>query len=330
MKEQFTDAVLIRLDTTSSFSAQQLAMIREAITAVADRYVITPNGNEVVAYDCLQPEGYKAFLVIKKAEGLSDNSIKAYKHVIDRFLIAVMKPLENITTTDVQLYLYKKQNGDGNQATSVNNHRRILSGFFGWLHDGGWIQENPMRNIKPVKGLKKAYEPITSEQFELVMGKLKSPRDRAIVAVIAGSGIRIGEACSMRLNRLDLDGRRFYVTGKGNKERLCFLTPRALYELKKYLMTRVDDSPWVFVSRRAPHGKIRPSAIQHLLNEVSEELGFRIHPHKLRHFFADNAHEAGIDILDISRMLGHESVDTTKIYLTANADDLAHKHMKLR
>lgn len=330
MKEQFTDAVLIRLDTTSSFSAQQLTLIRDAIMEMADRYEITPKGNELVSYDCLQPEGYKAYLVIKKAEGLSDNSIKAYKHVIDRFLIAVMKPLENITTTDVQLYLYKKQNADMNQTTSVNNHRRILSGFFGWLYNGGWIQENPMRNVKPVKGLKKAYEPITSEQFELLMGKLSNARDRAIIAVIAGSGIRIGEACTMRLNRLDLEGRRFYVTGKGSKERLCFLTPRALYELKKYLKTRADDSPWVFVSRRAPHGKIRPSAVQHLLNGVSEEIGVRIYPHKLRHFFADNAHEAGLDILDISRLLGHESVDTTKIYLTSNVDDLAHKHMKLR
>ena len=59
-------------------------------------------------------------------------------------------------------------------------------------------------------------------------------------------------------------------------------------------------------------------------------LGIHAYPHKLRHFFADNAHEAGIDVLDISRMLGHESVDTTKIYMSLNTDDLAHKHNKLR
>ena len=59
-------------------------------------------------------------------------------------------------------------------------------------------------------------------------------------------------------------------------------------------------------------------------------LGIHAYPHKLRHFFADNAHEAGIDVLNISRMLGHESVETTKIYMSLNTDDLAHKHNKLR
>lgn len=131
MIEPFVDSVLLRLDATNSFSASQIIMIRNAVREVCERYELTPKTNEIVSYDFLQPEGYKAFFVIKKAEGLSNKTLNQYKRVIDKFLLAVMKPLENITTTDVQLYLYKKQTVDHNQTSSVNNTRRTLSSFFG-------------------------------------------------------------------------------------------------------------------------------------------------------------------------------------------------------
>lgn len=307
-----------------------MEIVRNAVREVSDMYEMKPKGNQVVPYDYLQPDGYKAYFVIKKTEGLSDRTIKQYRFIVDRFLLAVMKPLEEITATDIQLYLYKKQTVDGNQVTSANNIRSYLSSFFGWLYTEHWIPENPMKNIKVIKGLKKAYDPLTPEQFELLMSKLTTQRDRAIVAVLAGSGIRVGEASTMQLERLDLMNKKFYVTGKGNKERLCFLTPRAKVELERYLSERKDDCPYVFVSHKAPFDKLSTARIEKVLKDASELIGFRVHPHKLRHFFADTAHEAGIDVLDISRMLGHESVETTKIYMTANADDLALKHTRLR
>lgn len=327
---QFTDLILTRLDATGAFSKQQLSIIKANVQAVADSFNVTPKGNQVVPYDYLHPEGYKAFLVIKKTEGMSDKSLKAYKFAIDHFLLSVMKPLDQIAPTDIQLYMYKKQTVDGNQVSSVNNIRRYLSSFFGWLYDGHWIEENPMKQVKAVKGLKKVYEPITAEQFELLMSKADTQRDKAILTVLAGSGIRVGEACTMRLDRLDITQTRFYVNGKGNKERLCFLTPRAKCELQTYLKTRTDDSPYVFVTERSPKNKLSAHAIQGIFKRLSKEVGFRVHPHKLRHFFADSAHEAGIDVLDISRMLGHESVDTTKIYMSVNTDDLAYKHTRIR
>ena len=100
--------------------------------------------------------------------------------------------------------------------------------------------------------------------------------------------------------------------------------------MKKYLDTRTDDSPYVFVSLNKNHSQIHTHCIEAVLRKAGEKAGIHAYPHKLRHFFADNAHEAGIDVLDISRMLGHESVETTKIYMSLNTDDLAHKHNKLR
>lgn len=328
--EQFIDSVLIRMDQTHSFTQQQIGLVRDIVSDLCSHYEIKLKGNEIVSTDILMPEGYKAFLIIKKTEGLSDRSIAQYKHILDRFLLHVMKPLENITSTDIQLYLYKKQSVDGNNVTSANNVRTVLSVFFTWLFNTHWIPDNPILSVKTIKGFSKAYEPISSEQFELIMSKITNQRDRALIAVMAGSGIRNGEACSMRLDRLDMDHRRFYVLGKGNKERLCFLTPRAKVELERYLRTRDDDLPNVFASLKKPTKPISTACLNRIFKNLSIDLGFRVYPHKLRHFFADNAHAAGIDVLDISRMLGHESIDTTKIYLTQNADDLAFKHTKIR
>ena len=77
--------------------------------------------------------------------------------------------------------------------TSVNNIRRILGTFFNWLYQTHWIPENPMFYVKPIRGLKKVYEPISPEQFEQIMGKIDNQRDKALLAVIAGSGIRKGK-----------------------------------------------------------------------------------------------------------------------------------------
>jgi len=128
--EQFIDAVLLRANATEIFSNKHLSVLKEILQQVADNYEITTKENALISYDYLQPEAYQAFLVIKKAEGLSDKTIKQYKYIIDHFLLSMMKPLEDITTTDIQLYLYKKSHTDNNQVTSVNNIRRILSTFF--------------------------------------------------------------------------------------------------------------------------------------------------------------------------------------------------------
>ena len=324
------DSLLIRADATGVFNKTQLELLRRAAMETADRFVIRPRKNELAKVTDLQPEAYKAFLVLKKAGGLSDKTLKQYKYELDRFLLAVGKPLERITGTDIQLYLFHMQNDKNNGVTSVNNIRAYLSSFFGWATKQKYLSENPMINVSVVKGFKKAYVPLTDEQFELAMSRAKTQRDKAIIAVFAGSGIRVGELTGMKLNRLDLEHKRFYVTGKGNKERICFLTPRAKCELEMYLNSREDDCDSVFVTLRKPYREIDVTTVQRMFTKLGDELGFNFHPHMLRHFFADNAHAAGIDTIDISRLLGHESIETTKIYMSMKTDDLAHKHEKLR
>ena len=248
--EQFVDSVLLRLDG-AGFKSTQLAMIRDIIFEICDYYVIMPKGNHVVCYDYLQPEGYKKFMVNKKAQGLSEKTLRQYKMILERFFRHMLKPMEEITSVSIQLYLCDLLM-TGNSPRSVNNHRNILSSMFSWLFRMEYLKTNPIFSVPPIKEKKSVYEPIGPEDLEKILNALDNQRDRALIAVISGSGIRNGEACTALKSRTNVNENRFYVVGKGNKERVCFLTPRAKFELKKYLDMRTDDLPYLFVSLRKP------------------------------------------------------------------------------
>ena len=328
--EQVIDAIMVRLSTTNSLSVQQMEVVKYAVTDVLKDYEITPQKNQLVCKDVLTPPGYKEFFVDKIMQGLSDKSINQYKFQIDSFLRTVQKKIDEISSEDISMYIYNKKMVDHATTRYQNHIRNCLSSFFGWLSDHEYIRKNPIRNVKTIKEKKVIKSGITSEELEKLMDATDNQRDKAIVAVLAGSGIRRAELCGMTLSELDLQAKRFKVCGKGNAERYCFLTPRAKYELERYLAERPSDSPYVFVSLRSPHDKLQPSSINRLMTKLGEKAGVQNHTHKLRHFFADNAHEAGLDVLDISRMMGHASVSTTQIYISQNIEDLAVKHSRIR
>ena len=328
--EQVIDAIMVRLSTTNSLSVQQMEVIKYAVTDVLKDYTITPQKNQLVCKDVLTPPGYKEFFVDKIMQGLSDKSINQYKFQVDTFLRTVHKKIDDISSEDISIYIYNKKVNDHVSTCYQNNVRCCLSSFFGWMHDHGYIKKNPIRNVKAIKEKKVIKTGITSEELEKLMDAANTQRDKAIVAVLAGSGIRRSELCGMKLADLDLQAKRFKVCGKGNKERFCFLTPRAKYELERYLAERPSDSPYVFVSLRSPHDQLQPTSINRLMTKLGEKAGVQNHTHKLRHYFADNAHEAGLDVLDIARLMGHASIDTTRIYISQNVEDLAVKHSRIR
>jgi site-specific recombinase XerD len=328
--EQVIDAIMVRLNATNSLSVQQMEVVKYAVTDVLKDYRITPMKNQLVCKDVLTPPGYKEFFVDKIMQGLSEKTINQYKFQVDTFLRTVHKKTDDISSEDISMYLYHKKICDNVSTCYQNNVRCCLSAFFGWMYDHGYIKQNPIRNVKAIKEKKVIKTGLTSEEFEKLMDACETQRDRAIVAVLAGSGIRRSELCSLKLSELDLRDKRFKVCGKGDKERMCFLTPRAKYELERYLSERPSDSPYVFVTLRSPHGQLQPTSINRLMTKLGDRAGVPNHTHKLRHFFADNAHEAGVDVLDIARMMGHASIRTTQIYISQNVEDLAIKHSRLR
>lgn len=152
---------------------------------------------------------------------------------------------------------------------------------------------------------------LSKEQVAQCITVTKRVKNKAIIAFLYASGIRVSELCG--LNRGDIHGTRFTVIGKGGYARLCFVDKRANALLKKYLAGRVDNASALFLS---DHGtRITPGAIQETFKTVRKQIGLDVHPHTLRHSFASNLLESNTNLYFVSKMLGHRQLNTTAVYL---------------
>lgn len=161
-----------------------------------------------------------------------------------------------------------------------------------------------------------------------------SLRNRAMLEVLFATGMRISEVCNLNKDQIDGSGRVF-ITGKGKKQRFVYLTPRAQESLERYLMTRDDNAPALFVpyrGRNAPNRKRRLSTnyLQDRIKLYRERLRINVptSAHSLRHGFATYLAEEGANPAAIQILLGHESLATTTRYVHASDRYAEETHRK--
>lgn len=140
----------------------------------------------------------------------------------------------------------------------------------------------------------------------------QAARNYAICRVLFDSGLRVGELVA--LNRSSIRGRQFTVIGKSKDPRVVFLTPRALDAVEKYLKSRKDRNPALFLSAKTG-ARISVATVQEIFRNISRRCGISAHPHMARHSFATKLLRNKVDIFYIAQLLGHQSLDTTKQYL---------------
>lgn len=157
------------------------------------------------------------------------------------------------------------------------------------------------------------------EEFIKVVGQrvrgyseLNRLRNVAICEVLYSSGIRVGELC--RLNRNSIRNRQFSVIGKSKNPRVCFINKRAEEAIAAYLDIRNDDNSALFISGSNGE-RITAGGVRVVFKNACDRSDFNdIHPHTLRHSFATKMLEKEVDIRYISDLMGHESLDTTRMY----------------
>jgi len=232
----------------------------------------------------------------------------------------------------------KAENGAKLSSSSVNRMLSSLRSYFKYLVDRDELVPIPPEVIKLVKTEKR--HPHVAELKDLVK-IIESPsvlennqrvslRNRAILEVLFSTGMRISELCN--LNRVDIDDTgKIFIMGKGKKERFVYLTPRAKAILERYLVTREDDCPALFIPYSGPNvnskkKRISPNYVEMKIKQYREKLKINvpISPHSLRHGFATYLAENGASPAAIQILLGHESLDTTTRYVHAS-DHFAEK-----
>ena len=270
-----------------------------------------------------------AFLSAKKVEGCSDKSLRYYYSTIDNMLTNVGKTAKHITTDDLRQYLDAYQKSSNASKVTIDNIRRILSSFFSWLEEENHILKSPVRRIHKVKTGKTVKETYTDEALEIMRDSCETDRDLAMIDLLASTGLRVGEM--VKLNRADIDfqERECIVFGKGDKERRVYFDARTKIHLMRYLDSRTDSNPALFVSLQSPHNRLQISGVEVRLRVLGRKLGIsKVHPHKFRRTLATMAIDKGMPIEQVQRLLGHQSIDTTLQYAMVNQNNVKISHQK--
>lgn len=184
------------------------------------------------------------------------------------------------------------------------------------------MTEIDVEDIKIPKHPKKTVEYLTPVEFDTFLDAIKRRRagycrinrvrNIAIMLTLYTSGIRVSELC--KLNRNSIKNRQFTVVGKSKSPRICFITPETQEAISKYLKLRNDNEPALFISEKTKK-RITPDAVRDVFRYGCNNSEFeRVRPHTIRHSFATKMLDGGVDIRYIADLLGHESLDTTKIY----------------
>ena len=312
-------------------SKSDLNFVLQELDAFITNYDITKKETGLSTFVDDVTAEFKMFLIAKKVAGRSNETLYQYNYHIIPFLYHMSKPVGEITDSDILVYLYTLRKTRPNISDrSLENIRLILSSFFGWLHDNGYIIKNPVKVIPPIKYEQKEINPINDEEFERIRLSFTDVRDKAIFEVLYSTGCRVSELVNLRLKDVNLQTKEVSLYGKGKKYRTSFLNTRALVALKDYLAIRAkSEDDHLFIKKKAPYTGIRPSAVQVMLRKQKIHLHCdALHPHLLRHQFANAWVDKNLPVEELQQILGHSKISTTQIYFTSSKERAKLDHQR--
>ncbi len=269
------------------------------------------------------------FLSAKKIEGCSERTIKYYEVTVLNLLNTIKTPIRKISTEEIREYLANYQKINNCSKTTVDNIRRNISSFFSWLEEEDYILKSPMRRIHKIKTEKIVKETISDEAIETLRDSCTCLRDLAMIDLLYSTGIRVGELVKLNVADINFEERECVVFGKGNKERRVYFDAKAKLHIIKYLESRTDNNPALFVTLDSPYSRLKISGVEIRIRELGRKnnLG-RIHPHKFRRTMATRAIDKGMPIEQVQKILGHSQIDTTMEYAIVNQNNVKNAHRK--
>jgi integrase/recombinase XerD len=260
--------------------------------------------------------------------GLSDRTVAAYQRDLRRFVEFAGEKGRHfpsaVTHDDLREYVYHLRQA-GMAATSIRRAQSALRTYFGFLLTEGVLEEDPTERMESPKVGRTLPDTLSREE---VVRLLEAPdvshplywRDRAVLEVLYGSGLRVSELTGLELNDVDAEEGIVLVFGKGGKERLVPMGGAAARTLERYLREvrpQLDEGRGegrIFLNARG--GPLSRTAVWKLVKAQARRAGIHkeISPHTLRHSFATHLLEGGADLAAVQELLGHADISTTQIY----------------
>lgn len=263
---------------------------------------------------------YLNFLDIER--GLSQNTIEAYGRDLSEFLeFCATKGIEDVKKIDRSningffLSLHEKKLSP----TSVMRKTASIRGFFKWLCANEICEKNPALTLETPKTPKKLPKVMTIEEINKILSENLNKKEKVIVELLYGCGLRVSELVDLKITDLDMNGKYLRCIGKGSKERIVPIGSMALKAIKNYNKERE------FILQKSgkniknllltPDGKkITRQEVYIFIHSLGTKIHKSISPHTLRHSFATHLLENGADLRVVQELLGHSNVATTQLY----------------
>ena len=265
-------------------------------------------------------EGFLALLAATRAP----RTVEAYRRDLDDLTRRLGKPLVQAGTEDLERCLAELR-AEGKSAATISRRTAAARSFYRHLVLLGRRPDNPAAAValpRKRRRLPRALSPSEAERLiDAAAGTTpRSLRDRALVELLYGAGLRVGETVGLAKTDVDLDQRIVRAIGKGSKERIVPLGRPASDALRRYLARgrpHLDrrHRPELFLN--AQGGALTRAGVFLILRRLAEKAGLepeRVHPHLLRHSFATHLLEGGADLRSVQEMLGHADLSTTELY----------------
>jgi integrase/recombinase XerD len=271
------------------------------------------------------------------ARGLRPSSIAAYDATLRHFRGYVEeyldgKPPDEASASDILQYLQHLREVKGNGDSAVNRTVTVLRSFYRAMAAMGHLdpRANPMAGFPTIRGVaRKLPTVLTPEETQQLLSQpardtVIGIRDRTLLTLLYGTGIRASECAGLTQGDLDLKALTVFVTGKGGHQRTVPFNEHVADTLRLYMHVRGSALPSApfFLSRRgramsrgAIYDRVRSTARRARISKV-------VSPHRLRHTFATHLVRAGVGLVTIRDLLGHRLITSTQIYLHVTAQDL--------
>lgn len=336
MKEQLINDILMALQVY--FNREQLQILERVL--LAQMYTVEITRMETGLSTELDDNDYMLDTIkfnMQKRD-LSPRTVEQYIRAARALVDTTHKNLRRIEPVDVEYYLSVYAEGRGGRPNSnhtVNNERKFVSAVFVWLRRCNFIDRNPVENVLPRKIVKKPIDFLCGVEVEELraaceQNTAKGKRERAILEFLLSTGCRVGEVPGIKTGDVDFVSGRILVYGRKDREyREVYLSDAARVHIRRYLDTRTDDSPYLFVSSRGGHDALHEAAYRSILKDIKERASMsrRVYPHLMRKTMASTLRQHGASVNDIADLLGHaDSRVTTTYYAAASQDGLHRVH----
>jgi integrase/recombinase XerD len=265
-------------------------------------------------------EGFLALLAARRAP----RTVDAYRRDLAGLRAFLGKPVSRATVADLELYTAQAR-ADGLSSATLARRAAAARTFFRHLQLVGARADNPAAELSLPRRTRKLPRTLSTVEAKRLIDAAngvapRALRDRALVELLYGAGLRVSEAVSLEKGGLDLDERLVRVTGKGDKERIVPIGRQATEALRRYLARgrpHLDRRHRSEVFLNARGGPLTRSGAFLILRRLAAVAGLdpeSVHPHLLRHSFATHLLEGGADLRSVQEMLGHADLGTTELY----------------